>query len=64
MVERPDPEPAAGEALVRIRVSALNYRDQLILNLIDRRFLLTEAPAAYRRLVSGAHFGKIVINHD
>ena len=35
MVERPDPAPAAGEALVRIRASALNYRDHMLLNLID-----------------------------
>ena len=35
MVERPDPTPAAGEALIRIRASALNYRDHMILNLID-----------------------------
>ena len=35
MVERPDPEPGPGEALVRIRASALNYRDHMILNLID-----------------------------
>ena len=31
---------------------------------IDRRFPFAEAPAAYRYLASGAHFGKVVINHD
>ena len=31
---------------------------------IDRRFPFAEAPAAYRYLASGAHFGKIVIAHD
>ena len=30
---------------------------------IDRRFAFAEAPDAYRRLASGAHFGKIVIEH-
>ncbi len=35
LVERPEPEPAPGEALVRIRASALNYRDHMIINLID-----------------------------
>ena len=35
LVERPDPAPAAGEVLVRMRASALNYRDHMILNLID-----------------------------
>ena len=64
MAERPDPVPAANEALVRIRASALNYRDRLIVNLIDRRFPFAEAPAAYRHLASGTHFGKVVITHD
>ena len=31
---------------------------------IDRRFPFAEAPAAYRYLASGAHFGKVVITHD
>ena len=31
---------------------------------IDRRFPFAEAPAAYRHLASGAHFGKVVISHD
>ena len=31
---------------------------------IDRRFPFSEAPAAYRHLASGAHFGKVVITHD
>ena len=35
MVERPMPTPGPGEALVRIRASALNYRDHMIINLID-----------------------------
>ncbi|GET41544.1 alcohol dehydrogenase [Microseira wollei NIES-4236] len=29
--------------------------------IIDRVFLLNEAPEAYRYLQSGSHFGKIVI---
>ena len=64
MVERPDPVRAAGEALVRIRASALNYRNHMILNLIDRRFPFAEAPGAYHHLASGVHFGKVVITHD
>ena len=31
---------------------------------IDKRFPFAEAPAAYRHLATGAHFGKIVIVHD
>ncbi|HEY9799490.1 MAG TPA: NAD(P)-dependent alcohol dehydrogenase [Leptolyngbyaceae cyanobacterium] len=31
--------------------------------IIDRVFPFTEAPAAYRYLQSGAHFGKVVISH-
>ena len=32
LVERPDPAPGPGEALVRYRASSLNYRDLMILN--------------------------------
>ena len=35
-----------------------------IMPVIDRRFGLGEASAAYRHLASGGHFGKIVIEHD
>ena len=30
LVERPDPEPAAGELLLRLRAASLNYRDLLM----------------------------------
>ncbi|MGH8316290.1 MAG: zinc-dependent alcohol dehydrogenase family protein [Steroidobacterales bacterium] len=30
LVERPDPKPAFGEILVRIRAAALNFRDQMV----------------------------------
>ena len=29
-VERPDPEPAAGEVLIRVRATSLNYRDLML----------------------------------
>ncbi len=35
MVERPELVPGAGEALVKFHANALNYRDHMILNLID-----------------------------
>lgn len=35
MVERPDPVPGPGEALLRFHANSLNYRDHMILNLID-----------------------------
>ena len=54
MVERPDPEPAAGEALVRIRASALNYRDHMILNLID------SAPKPAHRIPLSDGAGEVV----
>ena len=54
MVERPDPEPAAGEALVRIRASALNYRDHMILNLID------SAPKPENRIPLSDGAGEVV----
>jgi NADPH:quinone reductase-like Zn-dependent oxidoreductase len=31
---------------------------------IDRSFAFSAAPDAYRRLESGAAFGKVVIEHD
>ncbi len=34
MVERPDPVPGPGEALVKFHANSLNYRDHMILNLI------------------------------
>ena len=54
MVDRPDPEPAAGEALVRIRASALNYRDHMILNLID------SAPKPEHRIPLSDGAGEVV----
>ncbi len=53
-VERPEPEPAAGEALVRIRASALNYRDHMILNLID------SAPKPAHRIPLSDGAGEVV----
>ncbi|MGD9538091.1 MAG: NAD(P)-dependent alcohol dehydrogenase [Alphaproteobacteria bacterium] len=35
LVDRPEPVPGPGEALVRFRAHSLNYRDHMILNLID-----------------------------
>ena len=54
LVERPEPEPAAGEALVRIRASALNYRDHMILNLID------SAPKPAQRIPLSDGAGEVV----
>ena len=54
LVERPDPVPAAGEALVRIRASALNYRDHMILNLID------SAPKPAHRIPLSDGAGEVV----
>jgi len=54
LVERPEPEPAAGEALVRLRASALNYRDHMILNLID------SAPKSEDRIPLSDGAGEVV----
>ena len=54
LVERPDPVPAAGEALVSIRASALNYRDHMILNLID------SAPKPAHRIPLSDGAGEVV----
>lgn len=35
MVERPDPSPGPGEACIRFHATSLNYRDHMIINLID-----------------------------
>jgi NADPH:quinone reductase-like Zn-dependent oxidoreductase len=44
-VERPDPEPGAGEVLVRVRASALNYRDlSVVLDPVARGFALPLVP--------------------
>src|SRR5690349_11772336 len=32
VVEKPDPKPAAGQVLVRMRAASLNYRDWLMIN--------------------------------
>ena len=30
LVDKPDPSPAAGQILVRMRAASLNYRDQAV----------------------------------
>jgi NADPH:quinone reductase-like Zn-dependent oxidoreductase len=51
--ERPDPIPLANQIL-----AISTHQAQPI---IDREFAFDDAPAAYRHLESGAHFGKVVI---
>ena len=75
LVDLPEPRPGAGQVLVRVRATSLNYRDLMVFEamnraitlhrlkpVIDRVFPLAEAPEAYRYQDSGAHFGKVVIS--
>jgi NADPH:quinone reductase-like Zn-dependent oxidoreductase len=48
--DAPDPEPIAGEALVRVRACALNHLDPL-----------AGAAAAHQRMEESSQFGKIVL---
>lgn len=65
--ERPDPQPGFGRILMRVRATALNYRDLIVArgNYPGQKSpQIPMSDGAYHHLQSGSHFGKVVIQTD